>query len=283
MLLNNILAIFSANHKEEPPKYPHLTADRFLHVQQLRKQKLRDFCLRHPELGSLQTAQGAKDLISNMAVNRKLQMLYCKTTAAGIAHWEELIKLIERNVDVTIETPVVDQDTPSATSTSIQLSDYNLLMLEEILRSYTKVLFIRDPFERLVSSYMDGFSGEVTFNEFVEDGLSLEPGKSDDDPRRTIISLCHPCFIRYDYMVTYSFLHAEIYHLLKRMGLPDGILLPQVSDTKAKRTYKWLTENLFRQLTKQEIKRLTEVYSWDLEAFALNSSLLWNHSMVTTK
>ncbi|XP_075056867.1 carbohydrate sulfotransferase 11-like isoform X2 [Mixophyes fleayi] len=257
-----------------------VTYDTFLHVQQLRKKKLRYFCRQFPELNTLNVSDRAEHLLSSMTVSPKLQMVYCKSTDVAIDEWEELIQEMEKRSDVTIPSPLLDYHRPDMFPH--QLRDYNLTMLEQVLRTYTKVLFVRDPFQRLVSMYMQDHAGEITFDEFIEDILIMETGKSGVSSS-SVISLCHPCFIQYDYIVMYDFLKIELYHLFKRIGAPDGIQLPRSTDTKSKLTSEWLAENFFRGLSKQQINQLAEIYSQDFAAFRLRNSLLWNKTLGTIR
>ncbi|XP_018117915.2 carbohydrate sulfotransferase 11-like [Xenopus laevis] len=269
-MLSHLLSQQTAQPQAMSPSLS-ITIDTFLHVQQLRKKTLQDFCLEHPDLSTLQTTEVAEDLLSTMGVNQKLQMLYCKPTSTGSDLWEELLKQIEERTDVTIQSPVVHdgpRDTPSN-----QLSAYNLTTLEKVFRSYTKVLFIRDPFERLVSSYLQNFAGEDTFDKFLEDGLTDEP-EDGDGSWTPIVFLCHPCFIRYDYIIKYDFFNAEVLHLIKRMGLPESVLAPVLTDNGSKWAYKWLNENLLKQVTIEHIEQIIELYTWDFEAFPFKTFLL---------
>ncbi|XP_004914871.1 carbohydrate sulfotransferase 10-like isoform X2 [Xenopus tropicalis] len=250
-----------------------ITVDTFLHVQQVRKKKLHHFCLEHPDLRTLQTAEVAQNLLSTMAANQKLQMLYCKPTSEGRDLWEELLKQIEERADITIQSPVV-YDGPRDSPPN-PLSAYNLSMLEKVFQSYTKVLLIRDPFERLVSSYLQDSAGEVTFDKFLEDGLTDGPGDGDGS-WTPIVFLCHPCFIRYDYIVKYDFFNTEVLHLMKRMGLPESALAPLLVDNGSMWAYKWLNENLLQLVTKEHIEQIIEIYSWDFEAFPFKISSFWN-------
>ncbi|CAH2255908.1 carbohydrate sulfotransferase 9-like [Pelobates cultripes] len=257
------------NHKEEPNVSIN-TSDKFLYVQQLRKKRLREFCPQHPELSRLESVHGVEDLLSRMIVNEKLQIVYCKAGTSGMDLWENLLQKIKRRDDVTIETPVIDNNVLNSSLVSKQQTSYNLTMVENIFRTYTKVVFVREPFERLVSVYTQGFAGEMTFSDLLEDVLDT----IDDDMFRPIVTLCHPCFVKYDYIVMHDFLRTEVFYLMKRIGLPDYILQPEFSDTQSKMTHKWLMENLFRGLTRQQIKQLAKVYSLDIEAFNFHKSLL---------
>ncbi|XP_053315884.1 carbohydrate sulfotransferase 11-like [Spea bombifrons] len=262
---------------QEAKDFSTLTPDTFLHVQQLRKKKLRSFCLENPKLSGLQSVESAEHLLSRMTANEKLQMVYCKAGATGIDAWEELLEVLTEKDDVTIETPVVDLHNLNSSLTENQENRYNLAMVEKVFRSYTKIIFVRDPFERLVSAYTQGFAGEITFSEFLEDVLSLERGTRDDSGT-TMVSLCQPCFVQYDYIIMLDFLRAEVFHLMKRMGIPEAVLRPKFSNIQSQLTHKWLTQNLFRGLTSEQITQLSEVYQPDLEAFPFYNSLLLNNS-----
>ncbi|KAM8945395.1 carbohydrate sulfotransferase 11-like [Pelodytes ibericus] len=264
-----------SGHKEEI-KLPTITSDAFLHVQQLRKQQLKEFCLHHPELSRLESMQTAEHLLSTMTVNNKLQMVYCMAEGTGIDTWDKLLELVKMKDEVTIETPVIDFYKPNASLAPSQQNGYNLTMVEHVLRSYTKVIFVREPFERLVSAYSQGLAEDLTFDEFVEDVLSAVDAS--EDGRGPIVSLCQPCFIKYDFIVTHDSLTPEVFHLMKRMGLPDHVLRPEFSDAQSRITRKWLTKNLFKGLTTEQAQQLSEAYSADFEAFSFHTSLLLRYS-----
>ncbi|XP_077342002.1 carbohydrate sulfotransferase 11-like [Lithobates pipiens] len=262
---------------EEETKAPSFTTDTFLHVQQLRKLKLRNFCHQFPELNNMNASEKADQLLSTLAVSPKLFMVYCKPSDLVIDDWEEMIRHMEERVDKTIQGPLVESQPQMFPN---KLDDYNTSTIKHVLRTFTKVLFVRDPFERLVARYMDGHAGEITFDEFIDDRLIEEvdeEGLSFD----STVSLCHPCFIRYDYIVTYDFSEAELYHIVQRLGLPEKLHLPRSSRGKSKLTSRWLAENLFHGLSKQLKNRLSVAYWCDLVAFSLHNSLLWNGSFVT--
>ncbi|XP_053565350.1 carbohydrate sulfotransferase 14 [Bombina bombina] len=264
----NVLSSPYTEHNETP-KNPFISHDKFLHVQQLRKKKLRNFCLQNAELSSLQARRNAEQLLSKLEVNHNLQTVYCKAGGTDVGIWEQLLKVINRS-EITVEAPIVN---PSPVSPSNQLSNYNVFTLETILRSYTKILFVREPLERLVSAYIQSFAGNIPFSQFIDDFLSLKP-ENTDDFHKTVVDVCHPCFIRYDYIVMYGFLRAEIQHLIKRMSLPETVLVQEFTDTQTKQAHKWLMKNLLKELNVQQLKQLVKAYSWDYGAFTFYRSLL---------
>ncbi|XP_075720738.1 carbohydrate sulfotransferase 11-like isoform X2 [Rhinoderma darwinii] len=253
----------------EEERRTSITLDSFLHVQQLRKKQLRHFCNRFSQLRSLNASGSAEHLLSRMTVSHKLMTVYCKSTDVTIHGWEELVEAMERRSDVTLRNPLPADD---------KLAHYNPTTLAQILRTYTKVLFVGDPFERLVSIYMQGNAGEVAFEDFIEDVLMMETGAGGLSSS-SVVSVCCPCFVQYDYIVMFDFLKAELPHVLKRIGLPESVELPPSVDRKAKLTSRWLSDHLFRGLSKEHLTQLSHLYSWDFAAFPLRNSLVGNRTM----
>ncbi|NWU64925.1 CHST9 sulfotransferase, partial [Pterocles burchelli] len=154
-----------------------------------------------------------------------------------------------------------------------ELRVFNLTVIEAMLRSYTKVLFVRDPFQRLISTFMQGMGSSTSFSSFVQDVLNS--GQQNTSVTwKPLVSLCQPCLIRYDYVVMFGFLRQELGHVLQRAGLPADSLLPEFTDAQVHWTYSWLSEQMFSKLSLQQKKRLSHFYHWDLSAFPFSSSLL---------
>ncbi|XP_072266060.1 carbohydrate sulfotransferase 14-like [Pyxicephalus adspersus] len=262
---------------EKVAKSSSITTDTFLHVQQLRKRNLRNFCHQFPGLNNMNASEKADELLSTLAVSPKLLMVYCKPSDLAVDDWEEMIPHMEERVDVTIRSPLVDNDKPQIFPN--KLADYDPPTLKHVLRTFTKVLFVRDPFERLVSRYMDGHAGEVTFEEFIDDLLLEEVGE-DGLSFDSTVSLCHPCFVKYDYIVLYKYSKTELNHIVQRLGLPGKLHLSRSPRSKSKMTSRWLAENLFHGLSGQQINQLSVAYWCDLVAFGLHNSLLWNGTFV---
>ncbi|CAN2388441.1 hypothetical protein PRIEUP_LOCUS16387 [Pristimantis euphronides] len=252
----------------EEPRRTSITVDSFLHVQQLRKKQLGHFCNRFPQLRSLNASGSAEHLLSSMTVSHKLMTLYCKPEDVTINGWEELVQAMEARSDVTIRSPLPVED--YADFIRETLAHYNPTRLARVLRSHTKVLFVRDPFDRLMSLYMQGNAGEVNFEDFIEDILMMETGE-DGVSSNSVIRSCYPCFVQYDYIVMFDFLKAELPHLLRRIGLPESVELPPSGDLNV--ASRWLSENLLRRLGREKLRQLSHFYSWDFAAFPLRNSL----------
>ncbi|NWI19163.1 CHST9 sulfotransferase, partial [Crypturellus soui] len=163
---------------------------------------------------------------------------------------------------------------PRQRAPQTQLSEFNQTTIEAMMGSYTKVLFVRDPFQRLISAYMQSMGGRHrSFSTFVQGVLDRGQHKARLEAK-PLVSLCQPCLIQYDYVMMFGFLRQEVGHLIRRVGLPKDIHLPEFRDTQVQWTYMWLSEQLFGELSLQQKKQLSHFYRGDLSAFHFPNSLL---------
>ncbi|XP_053238989.1 carbohydrate sulfotransferase 8-like [Podarcis raffonei] len=248
------------------------TFDSLLHIQQLRKKALRSFCSERGKITRLPpTQQEASQALSSIMVDHKLHFLYCKTPATGVEGWERLLEmLLEKNVSLQLPIPHHQQF-----GSQKALSEYNRTSMEAIMQSYTKVMFVREPFQRLISAYMHGMADGLNFKEFVQ--YILYSGTRNRSMEWTpSVSLCRPCLVRYDYVIMFGFLDNEVRHLMLRAGLPENIRIPEFIDSKIRWTYRWLEEQMLSQLSLRERKGLCHFFRFDYQAFRFPRSLLWN-------
>ncbi|NXF10811.1 CHST8 sulfotransferase, partial [Smithornis capensis] len=154
-----------------------------------------------------------------------------------------------------------------------QLSKFNQPEIEAMLGSYTKVLFIRDPFQRLIATFLQGMGSRPSFSSFVQDVLDTGTHNA-SVAWKPLVSLCQPCLVPYDYVVMFGFHREELGHLLRRTGLPVESILPEFTDTQVRWTYRWLSEQMFSELSVQQQKQLSHFYRWDLTAFSFSGSFL---------
>ncbi|NXD36807.1 CHST8 sulfotransferase, partial [Copsychus sechellarum] len=162
---------------------------------------------------------------------------------------------------------------PRLRTKETRLSKFNQTEIKAMLGSYTKVLFVRDPFHRLIATFLQGMGISSSFSSFIQEVLDsgVHNGSVAWEP---LVSLCRPCLIQYDYVVMFGFLGQELGHLLRRAGLPGGSLLPELTDSQVQWTYRWLSEQMFSELSAQQKKQLSHFYRWDLAAFPFSSSFL---------
>ncbi|TKS92707.1 Carbohydrate sulfotransferase 12 [Collichthys lucidus] len=163
------------------------------------------------------------------------------------------------------------------------------------LKHYTKFLFVRDPFVRLISAYRDKMLGNQ--KEFYENfgwkilrlyGNQSAPQFTSGirpsfynfiqylvDPRtemkepfephwRQMHRLCHPCLIKYDFVGHQETLQEDAEHILKTLMLQDDIKFPP--------SYKNMTSSTsvldwFRTVPLEDRRKLYKIYEKDFKLF----------------
>nr|XP_045584797.1 carbohydrate sulfotransferase 11-like [Procambarus clarkii] len=172
-------------------------------------------------------------------------------------------------------------------------------VLVKKLNTYTKLLVVRDPYQRLLSAYRDKFEdkGEefyiknyapvirtfrqnvsdsrspkpdtgVTFSEFVSYILSL-PKTSFDEHWRPYQQLCFPCDIHYDVIGKYETLVKDSEHFLRLIGAPETLHFPAYAPSRTSE----LLQAYMASLSHHQRQGLRKVYEMDFEMFQYRDKL----------
>ena len=171
------------------------------------------------------------------------------------------------------------------------LADYPTDIANRMLRTYFKFLFVREPFERFLSAYIDKFyhrkpdfmslygkiikrslatgvnvkDQNVTFDEFVNYVLSIGGGYWNEH-WQTYDKLCRPCAIDYDFVGRFENLELEAPYALRVSGINKNgtkIVFPEIkpSTTASKIPF------YFSQLSKETLNSLIQLFRGDSEMF----------------
>ncbi|XP_043916189.1 carbohydrate sulfotransferase 11-like [Protopterus annectens] len=247
------------------PTQMGITLDTFLHVQQLRKQKMKYFCA-----GTSQAQKVLKSHLSSLVANDKYEVIYCDIPHTGTGSWKQFLNTIEDKEEITLDSPVSNGHIAAPFT---DLRDYNLTMATRLLQSYTKIIFMRDPFQRLLLHYLHFFSLQTNFSEFIQH--ILNKGHRNNVMWAPLVSLCYPCHIKYDYIINYHFLREEMHYMMRRLGMFVKVSYSSFDDNTFQGTFKWMTNRYFHNISKEQKKQLLQYYSPDLLAFHL-LKLPWN-------
>lgn len=160
------------------------------------------------------------------------------------------------------------------------------------LRPYTRVLFVRHPFERLVSAFEDkagrprdrerffydvywdqiaaankgnsSNASTISFSQFV-DYLLRVPVTQWDDHWAPYYSRCEPCLFHYNFIGHLETAPEDLALLWRKMGLqpPNStLLMPRNATPRRQRSRRY-----FEQLTEEQIDGLYQRYYYDFELF----------------
>ncbi|KAK3519497.1 hypothetical protein QTP70_032522 [Hemibagrus guttatus] len=184
------------------------------------------------------------------------------------------------------------------------LSEYSTAEINRRLRTYLKFIFVRDPFERLVSAYRNKFTrsyntafhkrygtkivrrhranprpealekgSDVSFEEFVY--YLVDPRTQREEPFNEhwerAHALCHPCLIHYDVVGKYESLAQDSRYVLKLAGAEGEVEFP--ASSKSTRTTESMAAKFFDNISPFYQKKLYNLYRMDF--------LLFNYSTPT--
>uniref|UniRef100_A0A8D3DS09 Carbohydrate sulfotransferase n=1 Tax=Scophthalmus maximus TaxID=52904 RepID=A0A8D3DS09_SCOMX len=204
----------------------------------------------------------------------KYKLLYCQVPKAGCSNWKRTLMVLAGQAS---NTQSIKHDTVHYDNHLKKLDSFDQQGLMHRLKTYTKVMFVREPLERMVSAYRDKFENPndhyhslfgkpiiskyranassealrtgngVTFKEFVQYLLDGHRPVGMDIHWEQANQLCNPCLIYYDFIGKFENMEEESNFLLRLIRAPHNLKLPNFKDRNPsdKRTSMQLTQNYF--------------------------------------
>ncbi len=235
--------------------------------------------------------------------NHEVLFAFCPKVASTT--WLRMMIQISGRYRGDIPLRNITLDSPS-------LQRYGLVYLSKLsaaegqqkLDSYKKVLFVRNPFERVLSAYKDKLSSAkgkmlyqrmfgrdimkrkrpnatneelktgvgVTFPEFVSWLVDIENVLALDPHFRPIHTLSKPCVLHYDFIGRFETLHDDIdYVLHKLFKLESTKHLP--FHNMSKETSKNVIAQNYRNVPTSHIEKIREIYKLDFHLFGYSKDV----------
>ena len=189
-------------------------------------------------------------------VNDKYKFIFCTIPKSACTNWKRVFLAIS---DTYPDKDYVMNEMPGIKVHSTynkyckRLSDYSTTEIEERLKTYKNIIFVRDPFERMLSAYRDKMfrndheffrnmadhikskrsietskSKNVTFVEFVQYLTDPDTFETSYNPHWARYSdLCQPCVVQYNFIGKFETLDADIALAFKYIGIDGIVKFPQ--------------------------------------------------------
>ncbi|XP_067887224.1 carbohydrate sulfotransferase 9-like isoform X2 [Heterodontus francisci] len=262
-------------------------------IQERRKRFLADFCKKY---NISKHRISLRRLVSRVYVEDKNKLLYCEVPKAGCSNWKRVLMVLN---GLASSPHNISHNFVHYGKHLRRLDSYSLQETYEFLSTFTKILFVRDPMERLVSAFRDKFEhpnvyyhpvfgrailkkyrtnastealktgSGVTFREFVHYLLDPQKPVGMDIHWEQISRLCSPCLINYDFIGKFENLENDANYFLKLIGAPPELHFPSFKDRHSSdgRTTSALVEKYLHQISPLERQQIYNFYYLDYLMF----------------
>ncbi|XP_014392264.1 PREDICTED: carbohydrate sulfotransferase 8 [Myotis brandtii] len=234
--------------------------------------------------------------VSRIFVEDRHRVLYCEVPKAGCSNWKRVLMVL---AGLASSTADLQHNTVHYGGALKRLDTFDRQGILHRLSTYTKMLFVREPFERLVSAFRDKFehpnsyyhpvfgkailaryranaSGEalrtgsgVRFPEFVQYLLDVHRPVGMDIHWDHVSRLCSPCLIDYDFVGKFESMEDDANFFLSLIHAPRNLTFPQFKDRHSQeaRTTAGITHQYFAQLSAPQRQRAYDFYYMDYLMF----------------
>ncbi|XP_072240861.1 carbohydrate sulfotransferase 12-like isoform X1 [Leuresthes tenuis] len=309
-------------HKEklrehEDKKRTHLLVDDA--EQEVRKQRVMDLCSGKEKMEFPGRTRAFEQIpnreLDHLIVDDTHQIIYCYVPKVACTNWKRVMVVLSQSlISPSSGKPYTDPEAvpPDLVhNSSIHLTfakfwrhygslSRHLMALK--LQHYTKFLFVRDPFVRLISAFRNKFgrpnedfyrqfgslmlrqygnvSGSLpataaeafaagikpTFQQFITYLLDPETERESifNEHWRQVYRLCHPCQVKYDFIGRLETLETDAEQLLKLLKVDHLLRFP--SGARNRTAASW-ERDWFTQIPITERRELYKLYEPDFELF----------------
>ncbi|XP_063783842.1 carbohydrate sulfotransferase 11 isoform X4 [Pseudophryne corroboree] len=265
-------------------------------IYQMRRDQVTDMCRANNVLNRKRRMLTPNDL-KHLVVDEYHEMIYCYVPKVACTNWKRVMMVLTGRGKYSdpMEIPANVAHVPSNLKT---LNQYSIPEINHRLKNFMKFLFVREPFERLVSAYRNKFTqkyntsfhkrygtkivrrqrknatqaalhngNDVKFEEFV--AYLIDPHTQKEEPFnehwQTVFSLCHPCQIHFDFIGKYETLEEDSNYVLQLAGVRDYLKFPTFA--KSTRTTDEMTAEFFQNISLEHQTQLYELYKLDYLMF----------------
>ncbi|XP_030831363.1 carbohydrate sulfotransferase 10-like [Strongylocentrotus purpuratus] len=262
-------------------------------VNRLRRELILQKCAKHPELNQSGISYTT---YRHIYFSDKHKLLYCFIPKVGCSNWKRVMMILnwsKKNISEMLSDEVHEHNGMK------RLAELSRAEQQQKLQTYKKFIYVRNPFGRVVSAfnnkfgdivqyrkapYFQGFAktimkqfrshatatelktGEnITWTEFVK-FLTQSNRPFFDDHWEEMFKICSPCKIRYDYVGHLETVSEDAKYMLTDLQVDSLIEYPSKSNSHPTNSTAKL-EKAFRDLPKDNLKKLWKIYEKDFEIF----------------
>ncbi|XP_061816701.1 carbohydrate sulfotransferase 12-like isoform X2 [Nerophis lumbriciformis] len=279
-----------------------MSTGRVVREQELRKTVLRDACRENMEAFPQDKQSSDKRIeaaLHHLLVDDEHGVIYCFINKVACTNWKRFMNALregEPYPDLMSISPTKAHNRRYLRS----LDSFSKVEMEAKLKHYTKFMFVREPFVRLISAFRDKFlSLDQNYYQRLSQGLLHRYGNLSDTPPtveeavalgiqptfyhfvqhllnpktnrhlfdvhwRQFHVTCQPCYIEYDFIGHQETLDEDALQVLTSLNMEKLIKFPPAYQnvTSPASLSKW-----FKEVPLEDRRKLYELYQKDYELF----------------
>lgn len=308
-----------AQRKEETRENVEMEISAYDREQEARKKRIDDVCSGKEDVEVHERTRPFSQIpnreLDHLIVDDTHQIIYCYVPKVACTNWKRVMVVLSQSlISSSSGKPYTDPEAVPADlvhNSTLHLTfakfwrrygslSRHLMALK--LQHYTKFLFVRDPFVRLISAFRNKFgrpnqdfyrqfgsvmlrrygnvSGDLpetaaeaykagikpTFQQFITYLLDPETEKESifNEHWRQVYRLCHPCQVKYDFIGKLETLETDAEHLLKLLKVDHLIRFPSGAQNKTAASWE---RDWFAQIPISTQRQLYKLYELDFELF----------------
>ncbi|CAG2178806.1 unnamed protein product, partial [Oppiella nova] len=240
--------------------------------------------------------------LDHLIVDDTNRLIYCFVPKVASTNWKRVLLALNTHTQSPDPLTIKGNESHVMSPAFKTLNQYN--STEDIavrLRLYLKFMFVRHPYERLLSAYRNKFERtysdyfrlrfgrkivrqfrsqpsnesldmghDVTFEEFLRYVTELnttDHKREFNEHWRPAYDLCHPCAIDYDVYGKYETLHSDVQLVLRRAGIQKTVEFPKREDTYSNQPSSDLIHSYYGNVSDLLVDKVADIYAEDIQLF----------------
>lgn len=271
----------------------------FDYIRKERLYNLRRKCEKAEEAKLIKKEVPAKKL-GHIIVNDQYKVLFCYIPKVACTNMKRVFLILTGQMNTTNPLALKSKDVHMSLDKYLTyLDSYSDEEAAEKLRTYKKLIFVREPLERLLSAYRNKFieksayfhkrfgrrivrkfrdgvnksqeiqGNDVTFLEFVRyitDENTME-NEGFNEHWAHYSALCHPCHVQYDLIGKYESIDEDVNFVLKDLKIDELIKFPKRNATYRRTKTGDQLESFYKTIPKDLLGKLWKIYRSDYNLF----------------
>ncbi|GFO43891.1 carbohydrate sulfotransferase [Plakobranchus ocellatus] len=275
-------------------------ASKSLPRSQAWKQHIHEACVNLRMVGNVKPL--SEETLENILVDDKHKLLYCQIPKVASTTWRRMFLQLSGTLGNTDPFSISSNDIHHKYDDNlVHLSDLPKEGREMRLRDYFKFVYVREPFERILSAYKNKFKsklksadyfrtrfgkriaeqyrdpplrsandtdGGITFEEFVTYLVDFRKRIKMNEHWERFHKLCRPCLIDYDFVGHLEQMSEDTQYILDSNFLSDSLKVPSRKESNYghKETSTFMKE-YYSKLPRWAIRSLYQMYKADFIIF----------------